>query len=48
MALTRAFKCGDDQAIRIPAELAYEDMTVEFSTLRDMATSWSLRPCGPR
>ena len=31
MPLTR---CGDDQAIRIPAELAYEDMTVEFSITR--------------
>jgi antitoxin VapB len=34
MPLTRAFKCGDDQAVRIPAELAYEDMTVEFSITR--------------
>jgi virulence-associated protein VagC len=31
MLLTRAFKCGDDQAVRIPAELAYEDMTVELN-----------------
>ena len=34
MLLTRAFKCGDDQAIRIPAELAYEDMTVELNIAR--------------
>jgi len=33
MPLTRAFKCGDDQAV-IQAEVAYEDMTVELSITR--------------
>jgi antitoxin VapB len=31
MALTRAFKSGNSQAVRIPAELAYEDTNVELS-----------------
>jgi antitoxin VapB len=31
MPLTRAFKSGNSQAVRIPAELAYEDMNVELS-----------------
>ena len=34
MPLTRAFKSGNSQAIRIPAELAYEDMSVELSITR--------------
>ena len=31
MALTRAFKSGNSQAVRIPAELAYEDTNIELS-----------------
>jgi antitoxin VapB len=34
MPLTRAFKSGNSQAVRIPAELAYEDMSVELSVTR--------------
>jgi antitoxin VapB len=30
MPRTRAFKSGNSQAIRIPAELAYEDTNVEL------------------
>jgi len=35
IATTRAFKSGDSQAIIIPAELAYDDMSVELSITRD-------------
>jgi antitoxin VapB len=31
MPLTRAFKSGNSQAVRIPAELAYEDTNFELS-----------------
>jgi antitoxin VapB len=31
MALTRAFKSGNSQAVRIPAELAYDDTNIELS-----------------
>lgn len=31
MPLTRAFKSGNSQAVRIPAELAYGDTNVELS-----------------
>jgi antitoxin VapB len=31
MPLTRAFKSGNSQAVRIPAELAYKDTNVELS-----------------
>jgi antitoxin VapB len=31
MPLTRAFKSGNSQAVRIPAELAYADTNVELS-----------------
>lgn len=34
MAVTRAFKSGNSQAVRIPAELAYEDMSVELNITR--------------
>jgi antitoxin VapB len=34
MTLTRAFKSGNSQAVRIPAELAYEDMNVELTISR--------------
>jgi antitoxin VapB len=34
MPLTRAFKSGDSQAVRIPAELAYEDTNVDLTISR--------------
>lgn len=34
MSLTRAFKSGNSQAVRIPAELAYEDMNVDLKISR--------------
>jgi len=34
MPVTRAFKSGNSQAVRIPAELAYEDMQTELSITR--------------
>jgi antitoxin VapB len=35
MATTRAFKSGNSQAIRIPADMAYADMSVELTVRRD-------------
>ncbi|MBV8471771.1 MAG: AbrB family transcriptional regulator [Hyphomicrobiales bacterium] len=34
MALTRAFKSGNSQAVRIPAELAYDDPSIELTITR--------------
>ena len=34
MATTRAFKSGNSQAVRIPAELAYTDMSAELTVTR--------------
>jgi antitoxin VapB len=34
MTLTRAFKSGNSQAVRIPAELAFEDMNIELTISR--------------
>jgi antitoxin VapB len=34
MPQTRIFKSGNSQAIRIPAEIAYEDMNVELTIAR--------------
>jgi antitoxin VapB len=34
MALTRAFKSGNSQAVRIPAELAYDDVGVDLTIAR--------------
>jgi antitoxin VapB len=34
MAITRIFKSGNSQAVRIPAELAYADMSVELKITR--------------
>jgi antitoxin VapB len=34
MPRTRAFKSGNSQAIRIPAEIAYDDTTAELSIER--------------
>jgi antitoxin VapB len=35
MATTRAFKSGNSQAIRIPADMAYADMSMELTVRRD-------------
>lgn len=35
MPTTRAFKSGNSQAIRIPAEIAYEDMSQELTITRN-------------
>ena len=34
MPLTRVFKSGNSQAVRIPAELAYEDLNVDLTITR--------------
>ncbi len=34
MPLTRAFKSGNSQAVRIPAELAYDDVSVDLTITR--------------
>ena len=34
MPLTRAFKSGNSQAVRIPAELAYDDTNIELTIER--------------
>jgi antitoxin VapB len=34
MPLTRAFKSGNSQAVRIPAELAYEDTAADLTITR--------------
>jgi antitoxin VapB len=34
MSTTRAFKNGNSQAVRIPAELAYKDMNIELEIER--------------
>lgn len=46
MPRTRAFKSGNSQAIRIPAEFAYADMSVELEITRlgDVVTIFPVRP----
>jgi antitoxin VapB len=34
MPATRAFKSGNSQAVRIPAELAYSDVSIELTITR--------------
>ena len=34
MPLTRAFKSGNSQAVRIPAEIAYDDMGIDLQITR--------------
>lgn len=34
MPITRVFKSGNSQAVRIPAELAYADLNVDFKITR--------------
>ncbi len=45
MPRTRAFKSGNSQAVRIPAELAYSDtdMDLEISRLGDVITIFPAR-----
>ena len=45
MATTRAFKSGNSQAIRVPAELAYADLTLDLKITRlgDVITIYPAR-----
>lgn len=45
MARTRVFKSGNSQAVRIPAEFAYVDMTLdlEITRLGDVITIYPAR-----
>lgn len=45
MATTRVFKSGNSQAVRIPAEIAYEDMSRELTITRhgDVITIYPVR-----
>ncbi|MGE0666625.1 MAG: antitoxin [Sphingomonadales bacterium] len=45
MARTKAFKSGNSQAVRIPAELAYADMQVDLEITRvgDVITIYPAR-----
>jgi antitoxin VapB len=45
MTLTRAFKSGNSQAVRIPAELAFSDLGVdlEITRLGDVITIFPAR-----
>lgn len=46
MPVTRVFKSGNSQAVRIPAELAYADAGGEFTITRsgDVITIFPARP----
>lgn len=46
MATTRIFKSGNSQAVRIPADMAYADTSVEFTIVRsgDVITMYPKRP----
>jgi antitoxin VapB len=45
MSTTRAFRSGDSQAVRIPAELAYADTNVDLTITRhgDVITIFPMR-----
>ncbi len=45
MPLTKVFKSGNSQAVRIPAELAYADMNEELQITRvgDVITIWPVK-----
>jgi antitoxin VapB len=45
MSQTRAFKSGNSQAVRIPADIAYEDMSQELTITRtgDVITIYPAR-----
>jgi antitoxin VapB len=45
MPLTRIFKSGNSQAVRIPAELAYDDLSVDLQITRlgDVITIYPAR-----
>ena len=46
MSSTRVFKSGNSQAVRIPAELAYTDTSIELTITRhgDVITIFPARP----
>lgn len=46
MSSTRAFKSGNSQAVRIPADMAYDDLSVELEITRlgDVITIFPARP----
>jgi antitoxin VapB len=46
MPVTRVFRSGNSQAVRIPAELAYDDATLELSIYRqgDMLVMYPTHP----
>jgi antitoxin VapB len=46
MSVTRVFKSGNSQAVRIPAELAYKDTNIELTITRsgDVITIYPARP----
>ena len=46
MTLTRAFKSGNSKAVRIPAELAYDDITKDLTITRhgEVITIAPVRP----
>jgi antitoxin VapB len=45
MPLTRIFKSGNSQAVRIPAELAYDDLSIDLRITRlgDVITIYPAR-----
>ena len=49
MSSTRAFKSGNSQAVRIPAEMAYDDLSVELEITRlgDVITIFPVRQSSP-
>jgi antitoxin VapB len=46
MSKTRIFKSGNSQAVRIPADMAYADMDVDYEIQRmgDMLTITPIKP----
>jgi antitoxin VapB len=44
--VTRAFKSGNSQAVRIPAELAYDDLNIEL-TIERQGDTLVIRPERP-
>jgi antitoxin VapB len=38
MSRTRIFKSGNSQAVRIPADIAYDDMDMEITRMGDVIT----------
>ncbi|MGO9743589.1 MAG: AbrB/MazE/SpoVT family DNA-binding domain-containing protein [Roseiarcus sp.] len=46
MAVTRPFRSGNSQAVRIPADLAYEDYDIELTVTRQ-GDEIVIRPARP-